>query len=126
MHDATNPGTLKVCCSTSCANANNPTDGKWHHFALVIPGDPRGYSSTAQVRMDFNVVGYLSNVLLGDDIHDTLYIGGEPNLGAGSWKIDEFMIYDVALSPEQQCTELLGGVFRGGICECNTSSDDAF
>jgi hypothetical protein len=117
-----NPGILRVCCSGSCANVEYPNDGEWHHFSLTIPGTQLNVPSYPHVHIDHNFANNINSVILGENVGNTLYIGGEPTLGAGSWKIDEFMIYDVPLTNEQICTELLRGTFLMGTCSCNTPS----
>ncbi len=92
------PGAVTFKCEDNSLSLQpaNPTDGKWHHFALTFDGtDARGYFDgrmLAHKRMPIQITD------------NKMFIGRPLDYGKASkylGDIDEICVFDRALSPEE-------------------------
>jgi Divergent InlB B-repeat domain/Concanavalin A-like lectin/glucanases superfamily len=116
---------LGICVATtsspyltgSCALFAPPAAGAWHNIILRYAGTGTGAGQGGNVEVyedDVLVETVLNdasnNPVFNQSIADTLYIG------AGGMTLDDVRVYDSALTPANQCTQIIGGTWAGGAC----------
>jgi hypothetical protein len=117
--------TYSMCVSTttnsfltgSCKSVTAPAAGAWHNVIIRYAGTGTGAGQGGNV--DVYEDGALVATVANDASNNPVFNPGIPDalyIGAAGLSFDEVRVYNVALTPAEQCAQIIGGAWTGSAC----------